>query len=60
MVIGGFMCLGIGIGFYTGNIPAGTMIGIGIGLVGEAIYQKKWESTLRKRNKVWVSVFRKL
>ncbi|MCT1905035.1 hypothetical protein [Oceanobacillus sojae] len=40
MVIGGFMCLGIGIGFYTGNIPAGTMIGIGAGLVGEAIYQK--------------------
>ncbi|MFD1412991.1 hypothetical protein [Oceanobacillus jeddahense] len=40
MVIGGFMCLGIGIGLFTGNVAAGTMIGIGLGLVGEALFQK--------------------
>ncbi|WP_179134601.1 hypothetical protein [Oceanobacillus timonensis] len=40
MVVGGLMCLGIGVGLFTGNVAAGTMIGIGLGLVGEALFQK--------------------
>ncbi|MFD1067959.1 hypothetical protein [Oceanobacillus locisalsi] len=40
MIVGGLMCLGIGIGLFTGNVAAGAMIGIGLGLVGEAVFQK--------------------
>jgi len=40
LIIGGLTCLGIGVGLFTGNVAAGTMIGIGLGLVGEALFHR--------------------
>ena len=40
MIIGGCILLGIGIGLFTDNVAAGTLAGIGVGLIGEAVYSK--------------------
>ena len=36
----GFMFLGIGIGFLVGNVPAGTLIGMGVGFIVQKCYKK--------------------
>ena len=36
----GFMFLGIGLGFLAGNVPAGTLIGMGIGFIAQKYYKK--------------------
>ena len=40
MIVGGCMLLGIGIGLFTDNVAAGTLTGLGLGLIGEALFQK--------------------
>jgi hypothetical protein len=40
MIIGGCMFLGIGIGLFTGHAAAGTLIGMGLGLLLETLFRK--------------------
>lgn len=40
MIIGGCMFLGIGIGLFTGHVGAGSLIGMGLGLLLEAFFRK--------------------
>ena len=37
----GSMFIGIGLGFLFENIPAGTMIGMGIGFITQQVYSNK-------------------
>ena len=37
----GFMFLGIGIGFLIENIPAGTLIGMGVGFILQKFFKKQ-------------------
>ena len=36
----GCMFLGIGIGFLIGELPAGAMIGMGIGFIAQKLFEK--------------------
>lgn len=40
-IFAGFMFIGMGIGAAIGNTGAGTMIGMGAGFIGSAIYESK-------------------
>jgi putative effector of murein hydrolase LrgA (UPF0299 family) len=40
VIIGGCMFLGIGIGLFTGHVAAGTLIGMGLGLLLETLFRK--------------------
>lgn len=40
MIVGGCMLLGIGIDLFTGHAGAGTLTGMGLGLLLEALFQK--------------------
>ena len=35
----GFMFLGLGIGFLVGNVPAGILIGMGIGFIAQEYFK---------------------
>ena len=34
----GFMFIGLGVGFYTGNIPMWVLIGMGVGFISKALF----------------------
>ena len=36
----GYMFVGIGIGFLIGEVPAGTLIGMGIGFILQKLFDK--------------------
>lgn len=40
LLVGGFMFVGIGIGMFFGEKQAGTMLGLGLGLIVKVLYPK--------------------
>jgi len=40
MIVGGALMLGVGIGFVFDKIPAGALIGLGAGLLIEAVLRR--------------------
>jgi hypothetical protein len=37
LLVGGGTLLGMGVGFITGNLPAGLFIGLGLGMIAFAV-----------------------
>lgn len=44
MIIGGFLLAGLGVGMALGNPGAGALIGLGLGLVFNYLFQEGWIS----------------
>jgi hypothetical protein len=51
----GFMFLGIKICFLVGNVPVGTLIGMGVGFIAQKFYKRLFWPKIFKENS-WIII----